>query len=421
MNHSSFRPQPRQLIRTFHMMAKPVGSQCNMECGYCYYLHKKEVLPGVTTNVMTDEILEEFIRRYIAEQDDNTIFFTWHGGEPALLGVDYFRKVVQWQQKHAAGKRIENCLQTNGLLIDDVWCEFFKEHGFLIGLSIDGPKHLHDPFRTTKGGGPTFDGAYQAARLLQKHDVSFNTLTVVHSLNAKHAEDVYLFLIEDLGSRCLQLLPCVELKNYRSTAPLQWNSADLPILGTDAAKPGHPDSIVTDWSVDPDDWGDFLCRTFDIWLKNGLGKVVVNWFESLVGQWMLQPAQVCTLAEVCGRSLVVERDGSLYSCDRFVYPEFKVGHVSDTERQLADIVYSPEQRKFGCHKRDRLTNYCKQCKYRFACNGDCPKNRFVKSPDGQPGVSYFCSGLKRFLAHADPYLQQIVANVQQAHPVPTSS
>ncbi len=231
-------------------------------------------------------MLEEFIRQYIEGQDVDTILFNWHGGEPALLGLDFYRKAVELEKKYAGTKHIDNDFQTNGVLLDDQWCEFFKENDFYVGLSIDGPKHLHDRFRLSRGGEPTFDQVYRAARLLQKHDVPFNPLTVVNAVNARHPEEVYRFLTEDLGSTRLQWLPCVEPKDFRTAAPGRGDADKMPIMGTAAARPGHPESYVTDWSVDPDDWGNFLCQTFYLWLKNGIGKVVVNWFESLAGQWM---------------------------------------------------------------------------------------------------------------------------------------
>ncbi len=397
--------------RSFHVVTKPIGSTCNLNCTYCYYLHKEDLLLAKTTERMDDELLEKFIRQYIDEQDTNTILFNMHGGEPALLGLDFFRKVVQLEQKYAGTKHIENDFQTNGVLLNDEWCEFFKENGFYVGLSIDGPKHLHDQLRKSKGGQSTFDQVYRAARLLQKHDVPFNTLTVVNAVNAKHPEEVYRFLTEDLGCNRLQWLPCVEPKDYHQAAPGSGDTDQMPILGTPAAKPGHPNSVVTDWSVDPDDWGDFLSQTFYLWLKRDTGKVLINWFESLVGQWMGQPAQICTLAGVCGRSLVtMEKDGSIYSCERFVYPEYKLGNLNDEDCRLADLVYSPQQREFGCRKHTALPDYCKKCKYMFACHGECPKNRLIKTPDGQPGLNYLCSGLRHFFAYADPYFRQIASN-----------
>ncbi|TWT37189.1 Anaerobic sulfatase-maturating enzyme [Posidoniimonas corsicana] len=403
----------RRLVRSFFVAAKPIGSRCNIDCTYCYYLHKQGLLADDSASPITDGLLEEFIRQHVAGQDTDIIEFTWHGGEPTLLGLDFFRKVIRIQARHAGDKHIENDLQTNGLLLDDEWCEFLKENEFFVGLSIDGPKHLHDRYRVTRGGASTFDKVYSAARLLQRHNIPFSALAVVNAVNARHPEDVYRFLTEDLGCHYIQWSPCVEPRDFHAVAPGHWNQDSMPPVGSEAARPGRSTSVVTDWSVDPDDFGDFLCRTFDLWRENDLGRVYVNWFESAVGQWMNKPAQLCTMAETCGRCVALEKDGAVYSCDHFVYPEYQIGMLSKDGPQLADMVYSPEQRKFGCNKRDTLTDHCKKCDYRFACNGDCPKNRFTKSPDGQPGLSYLCPGLKRFFAHADPHLRQIAAQIRQ--------
>jgi uncharacterized protein len=360
---------------------------------------------------MTDETVEAFVRQYIAGQDGDRVVFTWHGGEPTLMGLDFFRHVVATQERHAGGKQIENHFQTNGVLLDDDWCGFFREHRFLVGLSVDGPEHLHDRFRVTKGGRPTFRDVVTAATRLRDHGVWFNALTVVNRFNAKHPAEVYLFLTQELGARLVQWLPCVEPKDFCTTAPGYGDRGAMPELGSSAARPGNPDSVVTDWSVDPDDWGEFLCRTFDLWYQNDLGRVAVNWFESWVGQWMGQPATMCVLADVCGRALAIEKDGSVYSCDRFVYPEYRLGNIRTEPRQLLDLVYSPRQRKFGCDKRDTLPDYCRACRYRFACNGECPKNRFIKAPDGQPGLNYLCSGFKRFLEYADPFIRKVVKQI----------
>lgn len=413
--------QPRRYPRSFQVVVKPLGSTCNLNCTYCYYLHKENgqfpdcgdsssLSQQPTQGRISDELLEKFIADYIATQEDDPVVFNWHGGEPALLGIDFFRKVVELEQKYAGGKRIDNDVQTNGTLLDESWCEFFKANRFYIGLSIDGPKHLHDHFRMTANGESSFDRVYRAARLLQQYDIPFTPLTVINSVTAKHPVEVYRFLTEDLGSPRLQWLPCVAHKDFHTAAPGHWDAARMPILGSEAAKPGHPTSVVTDWSVDPDDWGEFLCQTFDLWLKHGYGKVVVNWFESLIGQWMGRRAHICSLAPVCGRSLVtMDKDGSLYSCDHFVYPEYRLGSLLDEGCQLGDVVYSAQQRQFGCSKHESLPDYCKRCQYNFACNGECPKNRFIRTPDGQPGLNYLCSGNKRFLAHADPHFRRIVA------------
>lgn len=413
MNEQPTATQKKPITRSFHIVIKAVGSACNLNCGYCYYLHKEDSVPGLAAGRMSDEVLEEFTRQYIEGQENDYVLFNWHGGEPALLGLDFYRRAVQLQKKYAGTKRIENDFQTNGTLLDDEWCEFFKEHNFWIGLSIDGPPHLHDRVRRGRGNAPTGEQVCRAARLLQKHEVPFNALTVVSAANAKYPEVVYRFLVDELGCRRLQWLPCVERKDHAAVAPGYWDDAALPIKGAAAARPGSPDSVVTDWSVDPDDWGEFLCQTFDLWHQNDLGKVTVHWFESLVGQWMGRPALICTLAGVCGRSLAtIEKDGSVYSCDHFVYPEHKLGNILDGDGQLVDLVYSEKQRKFGTDKHKTLPDDCLHCQYNFACNGECPKNRFIKTPSGQPGLNYLCSGIKRFLTHAAPTLEKIAAEVQ---------
>ncbi len=402
--------QPRH-PRNFHVMSKPIGALCNLDCTYCYYLHKEQLLGDQTGTQMTDELLEEFIKQYIASQDGDQVVFTWHGGEPTLMGLDFFRLVITLQERYAAGKHIENDLQTNGVLLDDSWCEFLRDHRFHVGLSIDGPEHLHDRFRVTKGGRPTFQLVRAAAKRLHDHGVRFNALTVINRINVKHPAEVYHFLTQELGVTLVQWLPCVEPKDFCTTAPGYWDAEAMPMLGSSGARPGNPDSVVTDWSVDPDDWGEFLCRTFDLWYQNDLGKVVVNLFESWVGQWMGQPATMCILSDVCGRNMAIEKDGTLYSCDHFVYPEYRLGNILTEPRKILDMAYSPQQRKFGSDKRDTLPDYCKACTYRFACNGECPKNRFIKTPDGQPGLNYLCSGFKRFLEYADPYIRRIVKQV----------
>jgi uncharacterized protein len=415
MSDAASSPQTSRPPRSFHVLVKPLGSRCNLDCTYCYYLHKEDLLANSTEGRISDSLLEKFIRQYIAGQEVDFVTFNWHGGEPMLLGLDFYRKVIEVQRRYAGSKRIENDLQTNGVLLDEHWCEFLKEHDFLVGLSIDGPKHLHDQLRRGKGGEPTFDRVYRGARLLQQFEIRFTPLTLVSAANARHATEVYQFLTEELGCQRLQWLPCVEPTDFRRVAPGYWDTEWMPIIGTPIAKPGRPNSVVTDWSVDPDDWGDFLCQTFYLWLKNGIGKVVVNWFESMVGQWMGRPAQICSLAGVCGRSLVtMDKDGSFYSCDHFVYPEHKLGNLQDKDCRLADVVYSAKQRQFGEAKHKGLPDYCKRCKYMFACHGECPKNRFLKTPDGQPGLNYLCSGNKKFFAYADPYFRQIIADLHGA-------
>jgi len=399
---SAAKPAPRQ----FHAMAKPVGSTCNLDCTYCYYLSKENLAQGPGAGRMSDENLELFIRQYIAGVTGEEVVFSWQGGEPTLLGLDFFRKIIAFQQKHAKpGQRIANDLQTNGTLLDDDWCAFLKEHRFLVGLSIDGPKDIHDHYRVNKGGKPTFDLVFAAARRLQRHGVPFNTLTCVHRFNGRRPLDVYRFLRQELGSTHIQFIPIVEHRHFASVAPQRWNVAELPRDGTPEAKPGHPNSIVTDWSVDPDDWGYFLCKVFDRWVSQDLGRVMVNHFETLVAQHLGLPAQMCVYRENCGTGVAVENDGSVYACDHYVYPDYRLGNLKTG--QLGEMVFSPEQLQFGRAKSATLPQYCRSCAYLTDCWGECPKNRLILTPDGEPGLNYLCRGFKQFFAHALPEVERI--------------
>ena len=398
--------------KRFHAMAKPVGSTCNLDCTYCYYLSKEHLAKGPGAGRMSDETLELFIEQYIAGVTGDTVVFSWQGGEPTLLGLDFFRKALAFQKKHAKpGQRIENDLQTNCTLLDDDWCAFLKENRFLVGLSIDGPKEIHDHYRVTKGGQPTFDKVMAGIKLLRHHGVPFNTLTCVHRFNGRKPLDVYRFLRQELNSNYIQFIPIVEHRNFKSIAPQNWNNTDLPKDGEPSARPGHPNSIVTDWSVDPDDWGYFLCKIFDRWLAQDIGKVMVNHFETLVAQHLGLPSQICIYSENCGKGVAVENDGSVYSCDHYVYPEYRLGNLKTA--QLDKMVFSREQVKFGYAKSESLPQYCRQCAFLSDCWGECPKNRFIRTPDGEPGLNYLCRGFKKFFAHALPEVERIAANLRQ--------
>jgi len=405
-------PAPPSAVRRYHAMVKPIGAICNLDCTYCYYLHKKELLGSSSRFRMSDGILETHVRQYIEGQDGSEVVFSWQGGEPTLLGVEFFRKVVNLQKKHKRpNQRIENDLQTNGTLLDEEWATFLAEHNFLVGLSIDGPKKLHDNYRLGKDGRPTFDQVYYAAQLLRKYGVRFNTLTVVNRLNARRPLDVYRFLRSEVRPYEMQFIPCVEPKVFCTVAPQKWDPHILPRYDSPAAHPGTPDSVVTEWSVDPDDWGYFLCKVWDDWFGRDYGKVFVNLFETAVAQWMGMEAQVCVYHDFCGKGVAVEHDGSVYSCDHYVYPEYRLGSIAETSS--SEMVFSDAQRKFGFAKSEKLTDYCRNCKYLFACNGDCPKNRLIRTPSGEPGLNYLCSGLKKFWAHIDPGMKDIIARVKQ--------
>ena len=353
----------------FHAMVKPTGAVCNLNCTYCYYLHKEQLLRGDSKFRISDEILEAHIRQYIEAQRGDEVVFSWQGGEPTLLGVGFFEKVIALEKKYQRpGLNIENDLQTNGTLLNDDWYSFLRHDKFLVGLSIDGPQELHDRFRVNKGGQPTFDKVFAAGQQLQRHEIPFNTLTVVNRVNAKKPLDVYRFLSRELGPRQLQFIPCVEPKVFTTTAPQKWGPATLPMQDSPAAHPGNPDSVVTDWSVDPDDWGYFLCKVWDDWYRRDYGKVHVNLFETAVAQWMGLDSQVCVLSELCGKGVALEHDGSVYACDHYVYPEYKLGNIS--EKHISRMVFSEGQKKFGFAKRDDLPQQCCECQHGFACNGE---------------------------------------------------
>jgi uncharacterized protein len=393
-------------------MAKPSGSTCNLDCKYCFYLSKETLHGGPGTGQMSDETLELFIRQYIDGVTGPEVVFSWQGGEPTLRGLDFFRRVVALQKKYAkSGQRIENDLQTNGVLLDENWAAFLKEHRFLVGLSIDGPRELHDKFRVNKGGAPTFDKAMAAATLLRKFGVRFNTLTCVHRLNASKPLDVYRFLRRELNSTYIQFIPIVQARGFETTAPQHWDASRLPVVGSPQARPDHPESVVTDWSVDPEEYGYFLSRVFDEWRRKDLGKVLVNHFETLVAQHVGLPSQICIYNEFCGKGVALEHDGSVYSCDHYVYPEYQLGTVQ--EEALAEMVFSPAQVKFGYAKSETLPRYCLECPYLKDCWGECPKNRLVRTPDGEKGLNYLCAGLRRFYKHALPEVERIAADIRR--------
>ncbi len=396
--------------RAYHAMVKPVGAICNIDCTYCYYLHKKELLGSESKFQITDDILETHIRQYIEGQDREEVVFSWQGGEPTLLGLEFFRKVVALEQKYKKpGQRIENDLQTNGTLLNDEWGAFLKQHGFLVGLSIDGPAELHDAHRITREGGPTFDKVFAASQMLHRCGVPFNTLTVVNRTNAKKPLDVYRFLKNEVRPRQMQFIPCVEPKVFRNVAPQMWDPETLPLFDSFAAHPGNPDSVVTDWSIDPDDWGYFLCKIWDDWYRRDIGKVFVNLFETAVAQWMGKESQVCIYHEFCGKGVAMEHDGSLYSCDHYVYPEYKLGNITATSSSR--MVFSDRQKEFGLNKFALLPTRCRECRFLFACNGECPKNRLIRTPEGEIGLNYLCSGLQKFWHHIDRDVQDICRRI----------
>lgn len=404
-------PQPAGLRHRFHAMIKPAGARCNLGCRYCFYLHKAELLGHAKDSRMSDEVLEEHIRQYIQGQTGDQVVFSWQGGEPTLMGLSFFQKVVDFQDRYRQPRqRIANDLQTNGTLLNAEWATFLKKHGFLVGMSIDGPKSLHDRYRLTKDGQPTFGRVVEAARLLRKHGVPFNALCVVNRGNARRPMDVYRFLAHELGTRRVQFTPCVEASEFRNTAPQHWDPGRIPVVNAPQARPGTPGSIVSEWSVDPDDWGAFLCAVWDEWFRRDYGKTHVNLFETAVAQSLGMPAQTCTQGEFCGKGLAVEHNGDVFSCDHYVYPEFRLGNLLD--RHEAEMAYSERQKAFGFAKRDALPGYCRRCEHLNLCHGECPKNRLVRTPEGEPGLNYLCSGWKRFYSHIRKDMPEILRRVR---------
>ncbi len=402
-----FRGEP---VVRMHAMAKPLGPVCNLDCAYCYYLSKEELLATDSRWRMSDEVLETFIRQYIQGQNCKEVIFSWQGGEPTLLGIDFFRKVIELERKYAPPwMRCENDLQTNGVLLDDEWCAFLKENSFLVGLSIDGPREFHDHYRKDKQGGGTLDDVLRASRLLRKHDVNFATLSCVNRLTGQHPLEVYRFLRDEVGSTRMQFIPIVEPKAFDTTAPQRWPDSLMPLMDEPRARPGHPESVVEGWCVDPDDYGDFLISVFDEWRTTDLGRIYVHFFDCAVEQWMGRLSPLCIFGPICGKGVAIEHDGSVYACDHYVYPEYRLGNV--LEDPIAELVLSGRQEAFGYAKDSSLPRRCRECEYLFACAGECPKNRFIRTPEGEPNLNYLCAGLRRYFTHIDPHIQKIVRDL----------
>lgn len=385
----------------FHVMAKVTGPLCNLACSYCFYLEKDLLYPGEKQWQMPLEVLESFIRQRIASEPSQSVQFAWQGGEPTILEVAYFEKVIELEQRYAGGKTIENALQTNGTLLDDEWCAFLARNRFLVGISIDGPRTLHDTYRRDKGGHGSFDQTVRGLDLLKKHKVDFNTLTVVNRRNAEYPLDVYKFL-RDAGSRFMQFIPLVErAKDRPANPPL---SERPPMAGSQATG--------TESSVTGLQFGEFLCTIFDEWVRHDVGEVFVQIFDVALESWIGMPQSLCVYRETCGDALVVEHNGDLYACDHFVEPEYLLGNMRD--ERLDVLASSASQQAFGRNKLLGLPGYCHACAVRFACNGECPKNRFVNTPDGESGLNYLCEGYKKFFHHIDPAMRFMAEELRNA-------
>jgi uncharacterized protein len=386
----------------FHIMAKPIGPVCNLQCQYCFYLEKERLYPEQDDWRMPPAVLESFVRQFIAAQEAPEINFAWQGGEPTLLGLDFFQAVVALQKQYSGGKTIRNAFQTNGILIDDAWGAFLAENGFLVGLSIDGPEACHDRYRRDKGGRPTFARVMRGIEHLKRHGVEFNTLTCVQRHNADHALEVYRFLKQE-GSGFMQFIPVVE----RLTSAARGDGLSL-------VQPADGEAAVTPWSVQPRQYGEFLTAIFDEWVRHDVGSTFVQLFDVSLAAWMGMEPPLCVFRETCGEGLALEHNGDLYSCDHFVYPENRLGNLLETP--LVELVASAQQRQFGEAKHDTLPGYCRECPVHFVCHGECPKHRFLNAPNGESGLNYLCEGYRHFFRHVDPYMRFMAAELRAERP-----
>lgn len=382
-----------------YLLAKPAGSRCNLACKYCYYLEKSLLFEKHSPQVMDDALLEKFIHDYIGAQTTQEVLFTWHGGEPLMRPLQFYKKAVALQRKYAAGRRIDNCLQTNGTLLTDEWCRFFKEQGWLVGVSVDGTQEMHDAYRRAKGGGPSHHKVMQGIRLLQKHGVEWNALAVVNDFNADQPKEFYRFF-KEIGCRFIQFTPIVErLLPHADGRQL----AAVEEEGTGGMMP---------FSVSPEQWGDFLISIFDEWVKEDVGEYFVQLFDATLANWMGVQPGICTLARTCGHAGAIEWNGDVFACDHFVFPQYRLGNLR--EKSLVEMMYSPKQREFGRAKQTALPRQCRECRWLFACNGECPKNRFARTANGEKGLNFLCNGYRRFFEHVAPYMdwmkRELMAN-----------
>lgn len=387
-----------------HVMAKPSSSVCNLDCSYCFYLEKEHLYPERKKNwKMSDETLEIYVKQYIEAQGTEDIEFAWQGGEPTLLGIDFFKKAISLQNKYKKNHRVFNAFQTNGILLNDEWCQFFKENNFLIGLSIDGPQELHDTYRVNRSGKPSHNKVKDAVKLLKKHGVEFNTLTVINDKNVKHPVRVYEYL-KSIGSTYMQFIPLVERKATEAT------EEGLYLIQPDF----QYEANVIPMSVKPSEYGDFLNDIFDCWIKKDVGRIFVNMFDTTLATWCNHPASLCVFSETCGHALVLEANGDTYNCDHFVYPEHLLGNIHNTN--IRDMNQSEQAVNFGLEKKTKLTEQCKKCEFLFACNGGCPKHRFITSEAGQPGHNYFCEGFAKYFKHTESRMKMMRDLVNQRRP-----
>jgi uncharacterized protein len=383
-------------------MLKPAGPACNLHCTYCYYLEKNKLYPEKKEFRMSEELLENFTKQFIEAHQVPVVTFTWQGGEPALMGLGFFKKAIEFQKKYKGEKKIENAFQTNGTRLNDDWCKFFTDNNILVGISIDGAEHNHDHYRKTFSGEPTFKRVMKGIELLHKNKVEFNTLSVVNDYNVHYASETYRFL-KKIGSGFLQFLPVVE--RIRETGDENALKLVAPI---------HGNAKVTGWSVGANDFGKFLITIFDEWVRNDVARYYVQIFDATLANYVDENPGLCVFNETCGDALVMEHNGDLFSCDHFVYPEYLLGNINQTP--LIDLAKSQRQFDFGIDKRNNLPRYCLQCDVRYACHGECPKHRFILTPDGKSGLNYLCEGYKLFFKHVEPYMEYMAKELKNKRP-----
>jgi uncharacterized protein len=410
MGSSVSLPAMKQAYGYFHVLAKPTGAVCNLDCTYCFFLSKEALYPESDFR-MKDDLLEIYVRQLLESQPQQ-VQIAWQGGEPTLMGLEFFERMVALVEKYRRpGQQVEHSIQTNGTRLDDAWCTFFNQHGFLVGLSVDGPRALHDTYRVDKGGRGTFDQVMRGWELLRKHKVETNILCTVHAANVEHGVEVYRFFRDELGARFMQFIPIVErvAKDMVPVANLGWG-----------ARPGEVRPLyvqagdrVTERSVEPEALGKFLVDIFEEWVRRDVGRVYVQMFDTTLGAHVGQYT-LCVFSPTCGDAVALEHTGDLYSCDHFVEPDFKLGNIR--EEHMADLVGSARQRKFGTDKRDSLPKYCRECSVRFACNGGCPKDRFAVTPDGEAGLNYLCAGYKRFFEYVEAPMRMMAKLLEAERP-----
>ena len=387
--------------RPLYIMLKAGGALCNLRCDYCYYLEKQNLYPQKNVSIMSDELLEKFIKEYIQSQTTSQILFTWHGGEPLMRPLSFYRKALELQRKYAQGRIIDNCIQTNGTLLNEEWCRFFHENGWLVGVSIDGPQKFHNAYRKTQGGNPSFSKVMNGIHLLNKRGVEWNAMAVVNNLNGDYPLEFYHFF-KQIGCHYIQFAPVVERITHHS---------DGRYLAS-VDKTGKENLAA--FSVSPLQWGNFLCAIFDEWVQNDVGKYFIQLFDATLANWVGTSPGVCTLAPICGHAGVMEFNGDVYSCDHFVFPQYKLGNIR--EKTLVEMMYGEQQRQFGLAKRSSLPHQCKECPYLFACNGECPKNRFCLTSDGEYGLNYLCPGFYKYFAHVAPYMDFMARELTAQRP-----